>query len=111
MKMTSWMKTALVVVCALAGTAAFGQSFYGNAPVLNNQPPQMLDMPYHPEHASQQSMATEQNLLGSHSYSYAQGERPLWEVSPLAAESLGDAARRLREEHAKVRKSAVVYIN
>jgi len=111
MKASSLMKAAVVVLCCLGGTAAFGQSFYGNAPVLNTQPPQMLEMASHSEHASQKSMAEEQNLLENSTYSYARGERPLWEVASHATESLGEAARRLRQAHAAVKKSSVVYVN
>lgn len=111
MKTPSWTQTALLVLFSICGTAAFGQAFFGSAPILNSQPPQMLEMSSHTEHASQKSMAEAQNLLENSTYTYARGERPLWEVASRASEPLGDAARRLRQEHAAVKKSSVVYVN
>ena len=51
-------------------------------------------------------MALEQNLLENASYSYARGERPLWEVQPLAHQvPLGDIARALKKEHETAKKA------
>jgi len=103
------MKTTLFLLCFLCATAAFGQSYVGS--ILNNQP-QMLQIPGHPEHASQQSLALEQNLLGRSDFVHARGERPLWEVAPASVMTpLGDVARDLRKEHAAAKKAEVVWEN
>ena len=57
-------------------------------------------------------MATELNLLGTASYVYAQGERPLWEVGPKpVVVSLGEVARKLRKEHEGVKKAEKCFEN
>ena len=54
-------------------------------------------------------LAQEQSLLEHSNYYYAQGERPLWEVQPLAHHvPLGDIARTLRQEHATAKKADIV---
>lgn len=101
------MKTTIIVFCFLCATAAFGQ----NAPVLTNDP-QITEFPGHPQHASQQPMATESNLLGSSAYSYAQGEQPLWEFGGSKYEvPLGDVARAYRKSHALNKKADKVSEN
>ena len=51
-------------------------------------------------------MGLEQNLLVNASYLYVQGERPLWEVQPLAPQvPLGDIARAYRKEHEAAKKA------
>jgi hypothetical protein len=97
------MKTGLFVLCFLCATTALAQSTGAGA--LNNEV-QPFQMPSHTQHASQQPMALEQNLLENVSYSYVQGERPLWEVQPLAHQvPLGDIARALRKEHETAKKA------
>ncbi len=76
------MKFTLVILCFLSATAAFGQSTSGGS-ALNAQT-QVLEFQSHQEFASQHAMATEQNLLESSGYSWAKGERPLWEVAPVS---------------------------
>jgi hypothetical protein len=102
------MKTILFALCFLCATAAaVGQA----AGSLSNvaQPTQI---PSHPEHAMQHSMGQEQNLLEHSDYSYAQGERPLWEFGPVSRPvPLGDTARMLRKEHATAKKSEVIWVN
>lgn len=102
------MKTLTIVFCLLCASAAFGQTV---GVVLNNQP-QIIQVPSHPEHASQQLMAENQSLLISYSPVQAHGERPLWEVGKLSPSvPLGDVARALRREHELARKSKAVWEN
>ena len=91
------MKTLLIVSVVLCSAAAFGQS---GASALSNQavPLQIAD---HPQHASYTSMASENPLVGggAETYSYARGERPLWEFGAVSEPvPLGDVARAFRKE-------------
>jgi hypothetical protein len=104
------MKVSLVLFCFLCTAAAFGQST-GGAAVLNSQPV-VVEVPSHPEHATQTPMATEQSLLGNSGNVFARGERPLWEFAPqTSSTSLGDVARTVRAEHAAAKKADVVWVN
>ena len=99
------MKTALFVLCFLGATAALGQST-GSAMMSST-----VQMPNHAEHASQQPLAQEQNLLERSSYLIAQGERPLWEVQQVSKSRpvpLGDIARMFRKDHELVKKADIV---
>jgi hypothetical protein len=99
------MKTTLFVLCLLCATAALGQTAGG---VLSAEP-QVFHPPDHYQHAFQQSMAPEQNLRENVAYTSAQGEKPLWEVMPVAHEvPLGDVARMLRKEHLAAKKADFV---
>jgi hypothetical protein len=104
------MKTTLFLLCLLCTTAAFAQ--YGGS--ISSQP-QIYEAPSHPAHASYAPMAREQNNLGSSSFSFAQGERPASDFphQATAAEgvSLGAVARELRQQHAQLKKSRVVWVN
>jgi hypothetical protein len=99
------MKPLLLSVVILCSAAAFGQ-----ASALSSQvtPIQIVD---HPLHASLTPMACERPLVGgaSDTYSYAQGERPLWEFGPVSQSvSLGDVARAHRKEKVSVKKAELV---
>lgn len=98
------MKTTLLVLLILAGTAAFGQS----AGVLSNVP-QVISMPEHPMHADVTPMASEHFLVGGGTYTVAHGERPLWEFGPVSepARPLGDVARDVRKEKESARKAEI----
>jgi hypothetical protein len=87
---------ALVFLCFLCATAAFGQT----APVLPNNP-QPIQMQDHPQHASEHAMALESSLFGSNSpYTYAHGEVALAELGSLEYQPpLGTVARAYRKEH------------
>ena len=101
------MKTTLFVLFILCSAAALGQT----APVLVNNV-QMLAVPEHPAHASQHEMATEQPLVGGalNTYTYAQGERPLWEFGPVSEPvPLGDVARAYRKEKLTTKKAGFVF--
>jgi hypothetical protein len=103
------MKTSLFVLFFLCATAAFGQSVS-----FLNAEPQPLAFPSHPQHASRQPMGLEQNLLGdgAYGYTYARGERPLWDVvSESNAVPLGDVARVFKKEHATAKKADIVWTN
>jgi len=102
------MKITLIALCLLCATAAFGQS--AGILVNNPQPTVFTD---HPLHATQHAMAVVSSLLGSSAYSYAQGERPLWEFGPVKPQEvpLGDVARAYRQGHVLDKKAARVFDN
>jgi len=104
------MKTVLFMLSMLWATGALAQSGSG-ANVLNGDV-QRWDMISHPSHAEMQSLAPEQNLIGSSSPTIARGERPLWELGQIKEEqSLGEAARIQRKQHASDKKAPVVWHN
>ena len=104
------MKTLLCVLCILCATAAVGQS-YSVGTVLNTEI-QPLQLPSHPARASQRPLAAEQSLLEHFVYSYAQGERPLWEFkTPSQPVPLGDVARAVRKEHEMAKKAEIIWTN
>jgi hypothetical protein len=98
------MKTTLLVLLILAGTAAFGQS----AGVLSSVP-QVISMPDHPMHADVTPMAAEHFLVGGGAYTVAHGERPLWEFGPVSepARPLGDVARDVRKDKQSARRAEI----
>jgi hypothetical protein len=82
----------------------------GQASALSNQvtPIQIVD---HPLHVSLTPTACERPLVGGapDTYSYAQGERPLWEFGPVSEPvSLGDVARAYRKEKGSANKAELV---
>ena len=98
--------TLLVVMIVFAGSACFGQ-----AASISNQP-QVIQMSSHPMHADQHAMASEHPLVGGgpNTYSYAQGERPLWEFGPVSEPvPLGDIARAVRKEKLNAKKAEFVF--
>jgi hypothetical protein len=102
------MKIAIGMVALLLATTAFAQSGGG----LLNSEPQRLEMTGHPAHASQVGMGTEQRVRETSYVTIEHGERPLWEVAPkVDLVPLGDTARRLRQEHATVKKAQRVWEN
>jgi hypothetical protein len=95
---------AFIFCTALCTPAALGQV----GAVLSNQP-QVVASPSHPLHAEMHELATESSLVGGGTYTYAQGERPLWEFGPVADPApLGDVARAFRKEKMSARKAAKV---
>jgi hypothetical protein len=50
-------------------------------------------------------------VLSGQSYSAAQGEKPMWEFPQASAVPLGDIARTLKVEHAKLKKAHVRFEN
>ncbi len=107
------MKKTLFLFCLLCTTAAFAQ--YGAGIGSISSQPQIYEFPSHPAHASYAPMAHEQSVLSSSSFSIAQGERPASDFpqqAPAAeAVSLGAVARELRQQHAQLKKSRVVWVN
>lgn len=100
------MKT-LFAALLLCSAAALGQT--GASAVSNQVTP--LQIADHPEHASYNHLASESPLVGgaSDTYSYAQGERPLWEFGPLSVPvPLGDVARAYRNGKRAAKKAQVV---
>jgi hypothetical protein len=100
------MKTALFATILLCSAAAFGQ-----AGTLSNQA-MPLQMPDHPQHASYTAMASETSIIGgsTNTYTYAQGERPLWEFGPVSRPTpLGDIARAYRKEKVAAKKAEIVF--
>jgi len=107
---TNSMKTTLFVLCFFCATAAFGQAV-GSAALLSAEPV-VAQFCSHPARASQQPMGMEQNLLGQSGFTYAHGERPLWEVaSPSQVTPLGDSARVLKRAHETAKKADIVWNN
>ena len=101
------MKTTFFLFCVLFASLVWGQ----NTVVLSGQP-QPLHQPSHPEHASQASLAGQRSLLGTGGYSYAKGERPLWEVAPPIQQTpLGDTARAVRKEREAAKKATFIREN
>lgn len=101
------MKITFVVLFMTCSAVAWGQI----AGALPNQP-QVLELPDHPQHAALHEMATEQPLVGGSpsTYTYAQGERPLWEFGPVSEPvPLGDVARAYRKEKLTAKKAEIIF--
>jgi hypothetical protein len=104
------MKISLLALCLLCATTAFAQTGASAATLSAQTSPVAFQS--HEAQASQHSMAAEQNLLGASSYTWAQGERPLWEVAPVYHFTpLGDSARLLKKEHDNAKKAEFVWNN
>ena len=97
------MKITLLILLVFCTATVFGQT----ASVLSSQP-QMVTLPEHPQHAEQHELAAERPLVGGspNTYTYAQGERPLWEFGPSfpPPTPLGDVARAYRKEKVALKK-------
>jgi len=101
------MKTLVLMLSMFCATGALAQV----AAVLSSEP-QKIQLPSHPEHASRQPLAVEQNILGNATPTIAHGVRPMWEVAPANQEtSLGEAARAQRMQHANDKKAPVIWHN
>ena len=104
------MRITVLLLCVMCASLAWGQ-YSAGVGVLSNQP-QMPVMQDHPGHAAQHEMGSELSILGSHSFTVASGEIPLWEVAPKVVHvPLGDTARVLRQEHAAAKKAQRVWEN
>jgi hypothetical protein len=101
------MKTTLFALILLGTATALAQT----AALLPSQP-QILHMTDHPMHAENMPLATEHSLVGGgpSTYTWAQGERPLWEFGPVseAPRPLGDIAREYRKEKLTAKKAELV---
>lgn len=90
------MKNILLSLVIFCGTAAFAQQ--GSTIPEYAQPWRISG---NTEHASQHAMATESNLLGSSTYTWAKGEVPLSELGSIEYETpLGDVARAYKAQRA-----------
>ena len=101
------MKITLSILFVLCAAMAWGQT----APVLPSQV-QVIELPEHPAHATLHEMAPEQPLVGGspYTYTYAQGERPLWEFGPVSEPvPLGDVARAYRKAKLSAKKAEIVF--
>jgi len=102
------MKITIFLLLILGTAAAFGQTSAGS---LSSQP-QMVTVPDHPLHAELHALATERPLVGgaSDTYTYAQGERPLWEFGPVSQPPtpLGDVARAYRKQKVAAKKAEII---
>ena len=100
------MKTAFLVLFLFAAGSAFAQ-FVGslNSGINPYQPPD------HPAHASLHALADERPVIGGSAYTAAQGEKPMWEFQQAPQVPLGDVARTLKEEHAKLKKARIKFEN
>ncbi|HKS76119.1 MAG TPA: hypothetical protein VJQ82_23105 [Terriglobales bacterium] len=102
--------TFVALFLILSASLAFGQAVAATS-ALSAQPV-VIQMPGHPQHASYAPMAQERGLMEKSAYSFAHGERPLWELAPVREEvPLGDIARALREEHLKAPKAQFIREN
>jgi hypothetical protein len=103
MKITLFV-SALFILCTATAFGQVGASIPSQA-----QPMQMSE---HPAHAEQHDMAQEHSLVGGTggTYTYAQGERPLWEFGPAfpPPTPLGDVARAYRKEKLAAKKAEIV---
>lgn len=100
------MKKLMVLVVILWAASAFGQ-----AGALSNQATP-INIPDHPQHASLTPMASEHPLVGGapETYSYARGERPLWEFGAVTEPTpLGDVARSYRRAKLTAKKADIVF--
>ena len=101
------MKNTLLLLMILCSGAALGQS----ASVRSSYP-QPIQIAGNPAQATQGAMATERSLVGGgpSTYSYAQGERPLWEFGEVQPEiPLGDVARSARKEKLTAKKAEIIF--
>jgi hypothetical protein len=101
------MKNIILAGFVFCAAAAFGQATTGGA--VHVQP---LEFDNNPQHAERQPMAIERPLVGAgvDTYTYAQGERPLWEFGPVTEPvPLGDVARAYRKEKQMARKAQFVF--
>ncbi len=103
------MKITIFALCFFCATAAFAQ--VGQSAISGT--PQPIIMQDHPLHAEAHAMGNETTLLGDTTYSYAQGEQPLWEFgSDRRYEApLGDIARAYRKTHVFDKKATKVSEN
>jgi hypothetical protein len=98
---------ALLTFVMISGSAAHAQ--VGSS--ISSQP-NFTEFSEHVEHATPHAMATENSLVGgiANAYSYAQGERPLWEFGPVSqAKPLGDVTREVRAQKLTARKAEIIF--
>ena len=103
------MKTTLLLLFVLCAASAFGQMAAASIS-SQAQPAQFSE---HPEHASPHAMRAESPLVGGTAdvtYTYAQGEQPLWQFGPVSEPTpLGDVARAYRKEKVAIKKAEFIF--
>jgi hypothetical protein len=102
------MKTIILALLILCTAAAFGQT----AGSISSQV-STISIPEHVLHADHHDLAQERPLVGggsSETYTYATGERPLWEFGPMLPPPtpLGDVARSVRKEKLAAKKAEII---
>ena len=102
------MKIAILGIVVLCAVGAVAQATSGVA-VMSSQPV-VYEFSSHPQLSAPGTMAAQQSLLRD-GYSYARGEKPLWEVKVPEPTPLGDVARAVRKQHESAKKSDVVWTN
>lgn len=98
---------ALLTFVVMSGSAAHAQ--VGSS--ISSQPT-FTEFSEHTEHAALHAMASETPLVGgsANSYTYAQGEQPLWEFGhPSEAKPLGDLAREIRAQKVTAKKAEIIF--
>ena len=98
----------ILVFLVLFSAAALGQ--VAGAGV--SAQPQIVEFAAHPLHAGPHAMAAESPIVGGgeNTYSYAQGEQPLWEFGPVSEpKPLGDVAREFRKEKLVAKRAEIVF--
>ena len=98
------MKITLLILILFCAVGAFAQGAISSQPVV-------AQFAEHPEHASITPMAPEHPIGGGgpDTYSFAHGERPLWEFGPVSEPvPLGDVARAFRKEKMAAKKAEIV---
>lgn len=101
------MRTLLVALFVCCASAAFGQ-----IGVTLSSEVSPLQMVGHPQQAAPHDMAQERPIVGgiTNTYTFAQGERPLWEFGPIKEEpALGDVARAYRKQKLTAKKAEIVF--
>jgi hypothetical protein len=97
---------ALLMFVMISGPAAHAQ--VGS---ISSQPVP-LEFAEHVEHATTHEMATERPIVGGgpNTYTYAQGEQPLWEFGhPSETKPLGDIAREIRAQKLTAKKAEIIF--
>lgn len=101
------MKIIFVALLILCAASCFAQYTSVSAQA------QPVSVPDHPQHAELREMAQERPLVGgsANAYTYAQGERPLYEFGPVGPPPtpLGDIARAYRKEKQAVKKAEITF--
>lgn len=96
----------ILVFLALFSAVSFGQV----AAVGVSAQPQIVEFASHTQHAEPHALADETPIVGGGSYSYAQGEQPLWQFGPVSEpKPLGDVAREFRKQKVVAKRAEIVF--
>lgn len=100
-------KLFFLVVLLLSTSAAFGQYVANH---IDSQV-QVYNIPDHPAHASYAHISDGSSIVGGGAVSFGQGERPFSDFPQAAPVPLGDSARELKKQHARLKKARVIWEN